>query len=346
MERDNVSWIVERLHGLYGDRVEVVVVDDDSPDGTWLEALRAMVRLGIDGVVVRRINVRGLSSAILDGIYMALSERVVIMDADGQHPPEKVGELAQALEGADVAVGTRYAPGGGVAEWSPIRKLISRAATLVAKLLLPEARRLSDPMSGFFAVKRSIVVSRRRELNPLGFKALLEILVKCRIERVAEVPYTFAPRRAGRSKLGTKQIIQFILHVLRLSRWRPLRFATVGAAGTVVNLATLALLSIAAPVLVRDLFIAGSAIAIEVSTLFNFSMHERWTFRDRRFGSWVRRLAWFHAAVAPAIAAQYSVANALHYGLGLHPIIAQFIGILVGFTINYTISELRVWAKR
>jgi len=327
---------------------EVVIVDDNSPDGTWLEAAKEMIRRGMNGIVVRRIGMRGLATAVLDGIAMSRGAYAVVMDADLQHPPSYIPELVNALarSSCDIAIASRYTPGGGVAGWSFVRKVISKTATLVAKLLLPEARRVSDPMSGFFAVRRDLVEVSRDKLNPIGYKILLEIISRASPRCIVEVPYIFRPRASGKSKLGLKQIVYFILHVLTLSGWRPFKFALVGLAGTAVNLAVLTLLSISIPLLTSTLFVLGSAIAIEVSTLFNFSLHERWTFRDRRSGSTLMRLLRFHLSVAPAIATQYLVANALKYLIGANPILAQFIGIVLGFTVNYLLSELKVWRGR
>ena len=329
-------------------RYEVVLVDDNSPDKTWLVAIEEMIEQGINGIVVRRLGMRGLATAVLDGIMMSKGEYSVIMDADLQHPPEYVSKLVEAItnNSCDIAIASRYMPGGSVVGWSRVRKLISKAATLVAKLLLPEARKISDPMSGFFAVRRALVAKSRDKLNPIGYKILLEILSRAEPRCVIEVPYIFKPRASGKSKLGLKQMIYFLLHVLTLSGWRPVKFALVGLAGTAVNLATLVALSIIAPILTSRLFILGSAIAIEVSTLFNFSLHEHWTFRDRRVGKSLARLLRFHLSVAPAIATQYLVANALKYLLNANPVLAQFVGIVLGFLVNYILSELKVWKGR
>ncbi len=345
-EAPNVPVLIDELvKHLNGIDFEIILVDDDSPDGTWLKAIEEIVKRKLDGIVVRRLGIKGLATAVLDGISFAKGRYAIVMDADLQHPPHYVPKLIKALDVSkcDIAIATRYAPGGGVEGWSLIRKTISRLATLIAKLLLPEARKVSDPMSGFFAVNRDLVVNSREYLNPIGYKVLLEILSRTNPRCIIEVPYTFKPRLAGKSKLGIKQILHFILHVLTLSGWRPLKFALVGLAGTVVNLATLALLTLFMPILTSKLFALGSAIAIEVSTLFNFSLHEKWTFSDRRLGNPLNRLAKFHLSVAPAVATQYLVANALKYIAHLNPLVAQFIGIVLGFVVNYVLSELKVW---
>uniref|UniRef100_A0A7J3Z6D3 Glycosyltransferase family 2 protein n=1 Tax=Ignisphaera aggregans TaxID=334771 RepID=A0A7J3Z6D3_9CREN len=302
-----------------------------------------------DGItVVRRINLKGLSTAVVDGISFSLKDYTVIMDADLQHPPKYIEPLLRkAIEdGADVVVGSRYMRGGGIEGWSKARLLISRGAGLIAKLFLPNARGLSDPMSGFFLVKRRLVSDSRGKLNPQGFKILLEILERCNPQKVVEVPYVFRPRAFGKSKLGSKVIIAYLIHVLKLSGWRPFKFIAVGLAGTLVNLGILLVFRYFAPLLYDRLFILGSAIAIELSILFNFSLHEVWTFRDRRFGALIYRLLLFHISSSLSAIAQYVSAVSVKYGLSWNPLVAQFIGILIGFPINYIFSELGIWKKR
>jgi len=323
---------------------EILVVDDDSPDYTWK---RAVELLDENITVVRRINMKGLSTAVVDGILFSLKHYVAVMDADLQHPPNYIDLLfKKALEdNADVVIGSRYMKGGGIEGWSKIRLMVSKGATLIAKILLPSTRKLTDPMSGFFLVRKSLVENNREKLDPQGFKILLEILEHCKPQKVVEVPYVFRPRIHGKSKLGSKVIIAYLIHVLKLSGWRPFKFAGVGLAGTIVNLGMLLALKFIIPLLYEDLFVIGSAIAIEVSILFNFLLHELWTFRDRRFGALAHRLFLFHASSSVSAFTQYISAISMKYGLNISPLLAQLIGILIGFPINYIVSELRTWSK-
>jgi len=342
-EKDNIGILFNEIRSKVKlDNYEILVVDDNSPDNTWVEALKYVDELSI---VIRRINMRGLSSAIIDGILFSLGRFTVVMDADLQHPPEVVNTMFKKLkeDSYDVVVGSRYISGGGVVGWSRLRLTISKGATIFAKLLLPYVRKISDPMSGFFMVRKDLVVMNRDKLNPLGFKILLEILEKCRPSKVVEVPYIFRSRLYGESKLKTKTMFEFVIHVLRLSGWRPVKFAVVGLSGVLVNLVTLWFISVIHPLLVGSLFLVGSAIAIEVSILWNFSLHEIWTFSDRRVGNLIERLAMFHLAVLPGVVAQYLSALLARYGLSFNPLIAQLIGIVIGFPVNYIISELGVW---
>lgn len=246
----------------------------------------------------------------------------------------------------DVVIGSRYMIGGGIEGWTKSRIIISKGATLIAKLMLPSTRGLTDPMSGFFMVKREKVVANRERLNPRGYKILLEILEKCQPLNVSETPYVFRSRVYGKSKLGAKTIIDYILHVLKLSGWRPVKFGVVGALGMLVNLGVIEFLRRTYSYLVQRYFVVGSLLAIEISTLFNFTLHELWTFRDRRGGNMFIRLLLFHTTILPSILSQFIASNILFYAFSIDPLISQFIGILIGFPINYILSELGIWRKR
>ncbi len=211
-ERENLPALADTLFpalGMAGIRGELLVVDDDSPDGTAEAALALAGRLPVR-VLVRRGRT-GLSSAVLEGVRAAAAPVVCVMDADLSHPPEAVPLLYfEVVTGADIAVGSRLVGGGGVEGWPLGRRLISKGATLLARPLTP----VSDPMSGFFCFRRSLLVGAR--LEPEGYKILLEILARCDIARAVEVPYTFRDRRAGKSKLSGRVMRQYLSHLLRL----------------------------------------------------------------------------------------------------------------------------------
>lgn len=197
---------------------EVIVVDDDSPDWTW-EIVDDHFRTDPDVRVVRRIGERGLATAVLDGFGKAEGDILVVMDADGQHPPENVPDLLIPFshEDVDVVVGSRFIDGGGIDGWTRSRQLISRAGTLLAELSVGRAWRISDPMSGFFAVRRNLIDDRLGALTPTGYKILLEVLATCDPELVIEVPYVFEERRAGESKLDGRETLRFLSHSLSMS---------------------------------------------------------------------------------------------------------------------------------
>ncbi len=338
-ERENLPVLVDRIDKALGGKYsyEIIVVDDNSPDKTWEVALE-LARKGYPIVLVKRPGKLGLGTAVLDGVGKARGKYIAVMDADLQHPPEVLPKLLEAAlsTGADIVVASRYTRGGGVEGWSSIRKIISKGATLIAKLLLPQARLTTDPMSGFFLFKREIISDV--ELNPLGYKILLEILVKAKYNKVVDVPYTFHRRLRGESKLGAGEMWRYIKHVLRLSEYRPIKFAIVGASGVLVNegVLYLALNSGLNPMV-------SGLIAIEASILSNFTLNDLWTFRSRRTGSFLWRMLKYHLSVALGAIIMYATYAGLVSLLGFNPYLAMLVGIILGFIANYLFSETIVW---
>ncbi|HSA92267.1 MAG TPA: polyprenol monophosphomannose synthase [Terriglobales bacterium] len=201
---------------------EIVIVDDDSPDGTG--SIADSLAAASAGRVrsLRRKGERGLATAVVAGWKTTKAPVLAVMDADGQHPPEVVPRLLQALDrGADVAVASRYTAGGDIPRWNVVRRLGSKFATLLVRLALPAGvRHLRDPLSGCFALRREVIEGV--ELKPLGFKILLEVLLRGRVHRLEEVPYVFAPRTGGKSKLGARVAILDAVQLLR-SSWQSRR---------------------------------------------------------------------------------------------------------------------------
>lgn len=216
-ERDNLEELAERLRSVLREvRYELVIVDDGSPDGTGELAEELAKRYG-NIKVVHRPGKCGLASAVVDGLMVAEGDVVAVMDADLQHPPEVLPRMVEEIvKGADLVVASRYVKGGGVEGWSRWRRLVSRVATLMARLSIPRARRVRDPLSGFFAFKRHVVEGL--ELNPKGFKILLEIIAKGNFQKVVETPYTFQLRRRGESKLKTSEYLNYVVHLNKLQR--------------------------------------------------------------------------------------------------------------------------------
>jgi dolichol-phosphate mannosyltransferase len=239
-ERDNIVAAVKAIDAAFASHYrpwEILVVDDDSPDRTW----EVVERLGDRRVrCYRRLDRKGLSSAIVDGLSLGQGERLVVADADLQHDLGRIPDLVRALDRHPLAVGTRYAAGGGAAGWSKLRLIFSRAATVACQLAL--GIRCSDPMSGFFAIRRSAFQELAPRLNPRGYKVLMELLYSLRPVSIGEVPYVFSPRRAGDSKLSPQVAWDFLLSLLellsrRLVSARFAKYATVGLTGVVVQYA-------------------------------------------------------------------------------------------------------------
>lgn len=218
-EAENLPLLVPRIASAMGGRdYEVIVVDDASADGTP-QVCDALSRNYPLRLLVRTEPRDGLSGAVLHGTTAARGEYLLVMDADLQHPPEQIPDLLAPLERneAEFVIGSRYVDGGSTGEqWTPFRRINSSVATMLAAPFAGQAR---DPMSGFFALRRR-TFRRGKELTPLGYKIGLELLCKCGVKRVREVPIHFGARAAGASKMTPREQFRYVEHLSRLYDFR------------------------------------------------------------------------------------------------------------------------------
>ena len=223
-EGQNVEELVGELAALLDPALagayELIIVDDDSPDRTWAIAQRLTARYP-QLRVLRRTNERCLSTAVIRGWQAARGEVLGVIDADLQHPPEITRKLWEEIErGADLAVGSRHVEGGGVSDWALTRRVLSRGAKLLGLVLLPGVvGRVSDPMSGYFMVRREALVGAK--MDPLGYKILVEVLGRGTIGTIAEVGYVFRERVEGESKVTRRLYLDYLRHLVRLRLSRP-----------------------------------------------------------------------------------------------------------------------------
>ena len=300
-ESENVIQVLKSIgeHLPKDVEIEAIVVDDNSPDGTgkvvedYIADTRNEAGYSID--IIHRETKSGLSSAILDGIQHSSAETIVVMDSDFSHPPKIIPQLVEEIKtsGYDIAIASRYTEGGEVSGWSTKRKLISKGATGIAKAGLGVNE--SDPMSGFFAFKRKILEGIK--FDAIGYKMLLEILVKTKGAKVKEIPYTFTDRARGSSKLDSSTMFDFVTSVWKLYRYghatkvsdtrtsvrfisKAGRFYTVGASGLLVNYLVSLLF---ADAVVNFWYIHATVIGIAISMTSNFILNKIWTFEDRNF---------------------------------------------------------------
>jgi dolichol-phosphate mannosyltransferase len=282
-EGANAAPLVERLSDAFRGRSAEILFVDDSTDDTPEQVLRVAAHADLPVRLVHRTadhRVGGLAGAVATGIRASDSDFVLVMDGDLQHPPEMAPDLRDAAGDVDVAVASRYGGGGDASGLSSAgRRWVSSGSTLVAQACFPRrvGRLCTDPMTGFFCFRRSAVDPSR--LRPRGFKILLEILARHDL-RVRELPFTFGERAAGESKASWRNGLQFVHQMAALRMGRMSRFAAVGALGTVVNLAVMALLL--GPFGVG--YVAAAVVAAEISILHNFLLQERFVFADLRGG--------------------------------------------------------------
>jgi dolichol-phosphate mannosyltransferase len=343
-EKDNVTPLVERIHqALAGYTYEIVLVDDNSKDGT-IEIANSLSSKYPVKVVVRE-NARGLATAVVHGLKFTSGSIIGVMDADLQHPPEKLPDLVKAIEGgADMAIGSRYIPGGGCPNWDTSRKVISKAALMVSHLLLPSTRRVQDPLAGFFMFRRENVDIAK--LKPIGYKISLEVMLTGSFKNIVEVPYIFEERSAGQSKLRPQQQIDYLHHLLSLmSRTgelgRFVKFIGVGLSGTLVNLGVLRLVTALTHWNNKVQLIPG----IGVSIITNFLLNDFFTFADRRTGktlSFFGRLLKYNIIALAGAFINWGIA-ALLVNAGLNIFLADLIGIVIAFLWNYFFSTVWAW---
>jgi len=300
-ESKNIVGILDSLrkHLPIGIDTEIIVVDDNSPDGTGNiveEYAKNSKKENSQSVqIIHRKTERGLSSAILAGIKYAKGDSVVVMDSDFSHPPQTIPKMIEELQKSecDIVVASRYVNGGSVKGWPFKRKIISKGATKIARHGL--GIKIKDPMSGFFAFKRHII--NNIKFDAIGYKILLEILVKARGVKVKEIPYEFINREEGSSKLDTSVAMDYVKSLWKLYRYgktirekekrisvrflsKAGRFYTVGASGLLVNY----LVSFLFGVVLSNLwYIYATMIGIVFSMTSNFILNKVWTFEDRGF---------------------------------------------------------------
>jgi dolichol-phosphate mannosyltransferase len=347
-ERENIVPLVERIHkSLFNYNYELIVVDDNSPDGTS-ELAKSLSSQYPVSVLVRTTE-RGLASAVVAGFNQAKGDVLGVIDADLQHPPEFIPDLLNAIRGgADVAIASRYVPGGGIEGWTLKRKIISKGAKLPANLLLSSARKIKDPLSGFFLFKKKVIDGA--VLSPTGYKILLEVLARGNASHVVEVPYTFKERERGKSNLTAKEQINYLKHLYRLA-WdeggikRFLKFCVVGASGAGVNLGFLALF-----VEVAGLNkIVAQIPSYEISILTNFAFNEFWTFSDRRtpgLGPFLMRALKFNLVSLVGWGINLAVYALALKVAGINYIVSQVIAIAVAMMWNFFSNVAWTWKTK
>ena len=348
-EAANVGRLVRRLHQVLaatGVGFELIIVDDDSPDCTWKVAA-GLVQDVPSLRVIRRTGASGLATAVICGWSHARGDVLGVIDGDGQHPPEVVTDLLAAMDGqTEVAVASRHVDGGGVSDWSAIRRLLSRGAQALGLLLLPgTVGRVTDPMSGYFLVRRDVVAGV--DLDPVGYKILLEVLARGEVRRVAERPYVFLERSEGESKVSAGHYVGYLRHLMRL-RLHPLR-----SRALVRYLLVTALALVADALAFLWIFdrhgwnlTRSAAIAGEVGILLTVALHDLWTFAGRATRGAVdriRRVLGAQIALGLLLAVRLTVLNALVNWFDLGPLAAFLIAMAAITPASHLLGSRLTW---
>jgi dolichol-phosphate mannosyltransferase len=350
-ERDNIGPLIEKLEAaLAGTAFEVIVVDDNSPDGT-AELAKSIAVQKPHVRCIHRVGRRGLSSACIEGMASSSAEFVAVIDADHQHDETILPQMLQKVrEGADIAVGSRYTgEGSSLSGFSAGRQMGSTLATRLSGIVTGKS--LSDPMSGFFLLRRSLFNRIVPQLSREGFKILLDIIVTANRKAdgklvIAEVPYSFRPRHAGESKMSPLIVAQFLGLILsQISRgFLPtsfLLFALVGASGVVVHMAVLALAFEG-----LDFNFANSQlVATLVAMTTNYVLNNELTYADKKLRGakfWTGLLSFYIVCSFGAIA-NISVASVLFEAHLANFFIAGIAGVVMSVVFNYAVTRMFTW---
>lgn len=350
-ERNNIRPLIERIDNSIKDlKHEIIIVDDNSQDGTG-QVVRELSKNYPVRLIVRK-NEKGLATAVMEGFKNAKGDVYAVIDADLQHPPEKLAELIyEACNGTDIAIGSRYAGGKeSFGHFRIHRKIMSKGANIMAKVLVPKVANVKDIQSGFFAMKKDVI--QGVELKPTGYKILLEILAIGNYKTVKEIQYDFGQREYGKSKLGAIIIFDYLHHLITLTirekeSKRFAKFLATGVAGIIFSVGLLWFMTD----MMGIFYLVSGLISKELGIIFSFILSEFWVFNDR-VESYMRtvkestsRLIQFNINRILSIFIVTACMAIFTEFFGLNYLISNMIGIGIAFPFNYLVSNRQIWKK-
>lgn len=361
-ERKNLRGMIDRLDAaLAGIPWEVIVVDDNSPDGTADEA-RAIAQDDARVRVIQRIGRRGLSSAAIEGMCATAAPVVAVMDADHQHDPALLPGMLAAIESGDhdLAYASRFAEGSSTEQWGrPDRVKASNLANRIANKVT--GVELSDPMSGYFMLRSEVLRADAHRLSGVGFKILLDILATVEAPlRIKEVPMNFAARAEGESKLDRTVVFEFLIGLYDkwLGRIIPTRFALFGTVGALGVFVQLGMLWVMLHLVFGERFVYGNwdesttfnvanTVAAVVAMTFNFVLNNELTYSDKRLrGLGPVLKGWAQFALTCSLGLLTNIGSAaVLKSMGIHDVVAVVAGIVLGSVWNFALSNKFVWGK-
>lgn len=340
-ERDNIFTVADIVDkALRNVDYEIIFVDDSTDDTP--DILEQVSYINSHIRYEHRVLERGLGTAVVRGFELAKGDVLAVMDADLQHPPEMLNAMLEEIErDVDIVVPSRFVAGGEDGGLSPIRKLISAGARYMARLALRRVRMISDPTSGFFMMRRSVIEGV--SLRPIGWKILIEVLARGKYHTVIEIPYVFRARSAGESKMSLREQWNYVKHLSLLVRDSPadrrfVFFAVVGLSGVLVNM----LVYVLAVRLGITVSFAGLVSAL-VALLSNFTLNDRITWSDIKGSSWMIRAVKYFSVSLIGIGIDVGILNLLYHDARVHYILANLVGIIVATVWNYVLSNYWTW---
>ena len=358
-EAENVPVLAEKIDDVLrkaGYKYEIIIVDDNSQDGIEEAVAKIAGKYSINLKV--RKDERGLSSAVIAGFDLASAEVILVMDADLSHPVDVIPVMLDKIFNEDKAfvIGSRNVPGGSAENFNLYRMLNAWISRTLAR---PFAK-VTDPMSGFFAFKASLLTPEvRHKLNPIGWKICLEMLVKASPAALAEIPIKFGDRLYGKSKLSFKEQINYFLHLWSLFQYKYktlsefVKFSMVGASGAIVDL-TIVFISfnalLASGILNRiHSFQTAQIIAFVFAVTTNFFLNRMFTFTHAKHDDIVHQYFAFVTTCTLGFVINWSISSALFTYIlffNTHYLLSKLIGILSGIFVNFTGSKFIAFRKR
>ena len=321
---------------------EIIVVDDGSPDGT-AKIVRGLQKKYKNLVLIERKGKMGLSSAVLEGWKKAKGDIFGVMDADLSHPINKIHELYFAIKNGkgDLSIGTRYMRGGKINGWNLKRKWMSRGATWFAKPFTG----IRDPMSGFFMIKKECLEGV--DLNPKGFKILLEVVLKAKHKKISEIPIVFTDRQKGKSKAGFKEIIYYVKNLMGYWKYRRkvvdqfLKFSVVGFLGTIINIGFLYIFT----EFFNLFYLISATFSFIISVFNNYFLNKVWTFKDGlKNGLLVKGTKFFFVSFVALIVNLFFLYLFTNV-LGVYYLLSQVFAILFSLFINFFGNKVWTFKK-
>ena len=367
-ESQNIINILRRIETVIPKNIfaQTIVVDDNSPDGTaklveeYINNIKKFANNTVD--IIHRKAKSGLSSAILNGIKEAKGETIVVMDSDLSHPPQIILKMIDTFRKyqCDIVVASRYIKDGKIENWPLKRKIISKTATKITKRFLSIDAK--DPLSGFFAFKRTILDGKK--FDAIGYKLLLEIIVKTKGVNIKEIPYTFTDRQIGKSKLDFQTMTDYVKSVWRLYKSskpkstekrssvkflsKAARFYTVGASGLAMNYLVSLFTLTSNPEL---WYLHANIFGIITSMTSNFLLNKIWTFNDRDFSprktisQYAKFLCFSSVGALVQLGMIYSLVDNYNIEYALALIVSVSVAAIGNFILNkkWTFKE-KVWS--
>lgn len=343
-EKGNIPALVKRIRGaLIGETYEVIFVDDSTDDTP--EVLQTVAGRYPEFRCLHRDHERGLATAVVRGFETARGEVLAVMDADLQHPPELLPEMLKQIQrGADLVIPSRFLNECGGQGLRLHRRIMAKGAKLIGQAALRRVRKVSDPMSGFFMLRRHVL--QGIEWNPVGWKILMEILVKGEYEHVAEIPYEFQKRHDDESKMSLQEQWNYLRHVCRLVASSPedrrlFLFLFVGMSGVPVNLFAFEIFY----VLARFPALWSGFLSASVAMTSNFILHDTFTWPGEKQGLALVRYLKYVVISTAGVGINLFTLYVLHTRFGIHALLSNAIGILAATGWNFGMNSLWTWRQ-